>query len=69
MANEAAREYSVWSLDGAPVLDVDYLMLYANVVKHQVLYVYAKRGITHIGVVDPTNWRPADFRQRPGHTL
>lgn len=62
MGHEAAREYSVWSINGAPVLDVDYLMLYANVLKHQVLYVYAKdRMITHIAVVDPTEWRPRDL--------
>ena len=63
MANEAAREYSVWSVGGSPVLDVDYLMLYANIIKNQVLYVYAKDGIiTHISVVDPTERRQSDFR-------
>lgn len=63
MANEAAREYSVWGINGSPVLDIDYLMLYANVIKDQVLYVYARDGaITHISVVDPTDWRPADFQ-------
>lgn len=63
MANDAAREYSPWRLDGAPMLDVDYLMLYANILKDQVLYVYGKDGqITHIAVVDPTRWRPGDFR-------
>jgi hypothetical protein len=57
MANDAAREYSVWSVDGKTVLDIDYLMLYPNVLKHQVLYVYAKQGmITHVAVVDPTDW-------------
>jgi hypothetical protein len=57
MANDAAREYSVWSVDGKTVLDIDYLMLYPNVLKHQVLYVYAKQGmITHVAVVDPADW-------------
>jgi hypothetical protein len=36
MANDAARKYSVWNMDGTPALDVDYLMLYANVLKHLV---------------------------------
>ena len=63
MANDAAREYSVWSIDGSPVLDIDYVMLYANIIKHQVLYVYAKdRLVTHISVVDPTDWRSRDFQ-------
>lgn len=70
MANDAALEYSVWGIDGAPALDIDYVMLYANILKHQVLYVYAKNGlITHIGVVDPTKWRPADFQRARGRRL
>lgn len=65
MANEAAQEYSVWSIDGVPALETDYLMLYANVLKDQVLYVYATKGmITHIAVVDPTAWRFTDFVPR-----
>ena len=68
MANAAAEEHSVWRIDGVPVLDVDYLMLYANVLRDQVLYVYAKDGmITHVAVVDPTEWRATDFRRHsPG---
>lgn len=70
MASDAAQEYSVWSMDGSPVLDIDYVMLYANVIKDQVLYVYAKNGIiTHITVVDPTRWRDSDFKPRLGPTL
>jgi hypothetical protein len=70
MANEAAREYSVWSIDGSPVLSIDYVMLYANILKHQVLYVYANEGIiTHISVVDPTDWRRTDFRPPSGSRL
>ena len=62
MANNAALEYSVWSIEGTPVLDIDYLMLYANVIRDQVLYVYARKGvITHIAVVDPTRWRGTDL--------
>ena len=67
MANNAAREYSVWRADGTPELDIDYLMLYANVIKHQVLYVYAKDGrITHVAVVDPTDWGRKDLKPHTG---
>lgn len=63
MANDAAREYCVWAVDGSPVLDIDYVMIYANIISHQVLYVYARLGlITHVSVVDPTDWRSSDFR-------
>ena len=69
MGEDVAREYSVWSVDGSAVLDVDYVMLYANIVEHQALYVYAKNGrVTHVAVVDPTEWRASDFKPhgRPG---
>lgn len=70
MANKAAREYSVWRIDGTPELDIDYLMLYANIIKHQVLHVYAKEGrITHVTVVDPTDWRPRDLKPYAGQRL
>ena len=67
MGHEAAKEYSAWRLDGTPELDIDYLMLYANIMKNQVLYVYAKEGqITHIAVVDPTEWRRQDLKPHAG---
>jgi hypothetical protein len=70
MANDAAREYSLWSIDGEPVLDIDHVMLYANIIKDQVLYVYAKGGkITHVAVVDPTMWSRRDFRPVGGKRL
>lgn len=70
MANEAAREYGTWTIDGTPALDVDQLLIYANVIKDQVLYVYAKDGqITHVSVVDPTSWRPRDLRPAAGVRL
>ena len=63
MGGDAAREYCVWNVDGSPVVDIDYLMLYGNIVRHQVLYVYAKAGrVTHVAVVDPTEWRRSDFK-------
>ena len=70
MANDAARRYGPWNLDGTPSFDVDYLMLYANIIRHQVLYVYAKEEIiTHISVVDPTQWRKQNFKPKPGQRL
>jgi len=70
MGKDAAREYSVWCTDGTPALDIDYVMLYANIIRHQVLYVYAKEGnITHIAVVDPTDWRRGDFKPHGGNRL
>ena len=70
MAGEAAREYGTWNMDGKSALDVDYLMLYANIIRHQVLYVYAKDGnITHITVVDPTDWERKDVKPYVGNRL
>jgi len=70
LAGEAAREYSVWSIDGTPSIDADLLMIYANIIRHQVLYVYAKEGkITCVSVVDPTDWSRNDFKPHEGHRL
>jgi len=67
---EAALEYSVWSVDGPPVLDIDYMMIYPNILRHQVLYVYAKnKHITHIAVVDPTVFQRYEFKPHPGWKL
>jgi hypothetical protein len=70
LAGEAAREYSLWSIDGTPSIDADILMIYANIIRHQVLYVYAKEGkITYVSVVDPTDWSRNDFRPHEGQRL
>jgi len=70
MGLDAAREYSVWTLDGQPLLDIDYLMIYPNILRHQVLYLYAKnKQITHIAVVDPTEFHRQDFKPQPGWRL
>jgi hypothetical protein len=67
MGVESAREHGLWSVAGQSVIDVDYMMMYANIIKHQVLYVYAKNGvITHIAVVDPTDWKRGDFKPFKG---
>ncbi len=70
LAGEAAREYSLWSIDGTPSIDADTLMIYANIIRHQVLYVYAKEGkITCVSVVDPTDWSRNDFKPHEGQRL
>jgi len=70
LAGEAAREYSLWSVEGTPSIDADMLMIYANIIRHQVLYVYAKEGnITSVSVVDPTDWTRNDFIPHEGHRL
>ena len=57
MGNSAAREYGTWRLNGTPALEADHLMIYGNVLKDQVLYIYSVKGnITHLSVVDPTDW-------------
>lgn len=57
MFNEDAREHCLWSMDGKPAIDIDTLLIYANILRKQVLYVYGKEGkITHIAVVDPIEW-------------
>lgn len=56
MANEAAQEYGPWQLDGTPALKADCLMIYGNILRHQVLYVHAVKGrITHVSIVDPAD--------------
>jgi len=70
MGGDLAQEYGVWNLDGAPAIEADYLMLYANIIKDQVLYVYAKEGrITQVAVVDLTDWRKKDFKPHKGRLL
>jgi hypothetical protein len=63
MLNDAAREYCLWSMDGKPAIDIDTLLIYANILRKQVLYVYGKAGkITHMAVVHPTPWSRKDFK-------
>jgi len=70
MTVEADQEYSLWDVDRLQALDVDYLMVYPNIIKNQVLYVYAKNGnIRHIGVVERTEWRKGDSKPHNGQKL
>ena len=70
LTGKAASEYSLWSIDGTTSIDTDTLMIYANIIRHQVLYVYAKEGkITCVSVVDPTDWSRNDFKPHDGQRL
>ena len=70
LAGKAACEYCLWSIDSTPSIDADSLMIYANIIRHQVLYVYAKEGqIIYISVVVPTNWDRQDFKPHEGQKL
>jgi hypothetical protein len=70
LVGEAAREYGLWSIDGTLTIDADTLMIYANIIRHQVLYVYAKEGkIICVSVVDPTDWSRSDFKPPEGQRL
>lgn len=65
-----AGEYCLWSVDGTPCVSSDELLIYANIIRRQVLYVYAKGGkISHVSVVDPTKWERRDFRPYEGNRL
>jgi hypothetical protein len=70
LAGDVVREYSLWSIDGTPSIEADSLMIYGNIIRHRVLYVYAKQGnITCIFVVDPTDWGRSDFKPHKGQRL
>ena len=70
LVGEAAHEYSLWSIDGTRTIDADTLMIYASIIRNQVLYVYSKEGkITCVSVVDPTDWNRNDFKPPQGQRL
>jgi hypothetical protein len=70
MAGDAALAYSTWGVDGRPEFDIDYLMIYGNIIRDQALYVYAKDGaITHVSVVDQTAWVKQDRKPHAGRRL
>ena len=46
-----AVEFGSWQLDGEPALHADHLMVYKNLMKGKLLYVYAFKGkIAHVSV-------------------
>ncbi len=64
------QEFGVWSLDGKLSIPADRLMVYPNVIRHKVLYVYAKEDkITSISVADLTVWYREDLRPTEGQRL
>ena len=70
MKSSAACESSMWSIDGHLVIDTDYLMIYPNIIRNQVLYVYAKdKNIVSASAVDRTAWNRSDLKPPAGHRL
>jgi hypothetical protein len=70
LTGEAAQEFAPRHIDGRPVLDFDSLAVYPNIIRNQVLYVYAKEGrIAYAAVTERTAWSNADLKSPPGHTL
>jgi len=70
LAGEAAQEFAPRRIDGTPMLDFDSLAIYPNIVRNQVLYVYANEGrIAYAAVTERTAWSKADLKPPPGHTL
>lgn len=52
----AARENFLWRVDGSPAIETDRLLIYDNILRHQILYVYAlANNITQVAVGDPTD--------------
>ena len=43
-------------MDGSPAIETDRLLIYDNILRHQILYVYAlANNITQVAVGDPTD--------------
>ncbi len=67
---ESAQGFSPRRLDGTAALDFDTLAVYPNIIRNQVLYVYAKDDRIVCGAVtERTSWSKADLKPPPGHTL
>jgi hypothetical protein len=66
---ESAQEFGPRRLDGTVALDFDTLAIYPNIIRNQVLYVYAKDDrIDYAAVTERTSWSKADVKPPPGHT-
>jgi hypothetical protein len=67
---ESAQEFGPRRLNGTLALDFDTLAVYPNIIRNQVLYVYAKDDrIVYTAVTERTSWSKADLKPPPGHTL
>ncbi|MCU0917300.1 MAG: hypothetical protein MUC88_22460 [Planctomycetes bacterium] len=66
----AAQEFGPRRPDGTAVLDLDTLAVYPNLIRNQILYVYAREDrIVCATVAERTSWSKADLKPPPGHTL
>jgi hypothetical protein len=70
LTGEAAKEFGPRHINGTLVLDLDSLSVYPNIIRNQVLYVYAKDDrIAYALVTERTQWSKLDLKPFPGHTL
>ena len=70
LTGAAAQEFGPRHVDATAVLDFDSLAVYPNLIRNQVLYVYAKDDrISYAMVTERTQWFKADLKPPPGHTL
>jgi hypothetical protein len=66
----SAQEFGPRRLDGTAILDFDSLAVYPNILRNQVLYLYAKDGqIICVTAAERTSWSKAELKPPPGHTL
>ncbi|KPK75461.1 MAG: hypothetical protein AMJ79_11185 [Phycisphaerae bacterium SM23_30] len=70
LTGEEVRDYGIWTIEGTPSIETDQLMVYANIIRHKFLYIYAQEGkITHISVTDPIKWHRKNFKSQKGQRL
>jgi len=66
----AAQEFGPRRPDGTAVLKFDTLAVYPNLIRNQILYVYAHQDrIVCATVAERTAWSKADLKPPAGHTL
>lgn len=66
----AAQEFGPRHADGTAVFEFDSLAVYPNIIRNQVLHLYAKDNrIAYAMVTERTAWSKADLKPPPGHTL
>jgi hypothetical protein len=67
---DPSREYGVWTPDGQPAFEWDRLMVYPNIIKGKVVYVYCSSGmVANVVATDSTVWRKGDLKPVKGGLL
>jgi hypothetical protein len=66
----AAREFGPRRLDATEILEFDTLAVYPNLLRDQVLYLYAQEGrIVAATATERTWWSKTELKPPPGHAL